>query len=121
MQWHFAVVIAFCRIGAAYCDAPIISDGLAPKVTDLIAEDVSYKLEQQLPYLAKPFIASMPAIMNDGIAVGELGRDGGDKDLVLKYAEELARQSNDETAGKADSLLISYRGNLIFEAYFRRG
>jgi CubicO group peptidase (beta-lactamase class C family) len=59
--------------------------------------------------------------MNDGITVGELGRDGGDKELVLKYAGELARPSTDPKMGKTDSLLISYGGKLIFEAYFRRG
>lgn len=101
--------------------APIVSDGLAPEVTDLNAEDVSYQLEHKLPYLARPFLDVNPEEMEDGIPVGELGRDGGDKAQVLQFARALARASLDEKSGKTDSLLISYRGKLLFEAYFRRG
>jgi len=98
-----------------------VSNGLAPEVTDLNAEDISYQLEHKLPYLAEPFIDVNPADMNDGIPVGELGRDGGNKNGVLNFARELASQSQNEKSGNTDSLLISYRGKLLLEAYFRRG
>ena len=62
-----------------------------------------------------------PADMDDGILVGELGRDGGNKGDVLNFAHELARQSRSEKSGNTDSLLVSYRGKLLLEAYFRRG
>lgn len=114
-------ILAFGLFSTADAADPIVSNGLAPEVTDLNAEDVSYQLEHQLPYLASPFIDVHPENRNDGISVGELGRDGGDRAVVLKYAEELARPSVDPKIGKTDSLLISFRGKLVFEAYFRRG
>lgn len=95
--------------------------GLAPEVTDLNAEDVSYQLEHQLPYLKKPYISDRPEDRNDGIPVGELGADGGNRELVLQFARELADASDDPKIGNNDSLLISYKGKLIFESYFRRG
>ena len=98
-----------------------VSNGLAPEVTDLNAEDISYQLEHKLPYLASPFIDASPADMNDGITVGELGRDGGNIDAVLEFAHELANSSQNESTENTDSLLISYRGKLLLEAYFRRG
>lgn len=98
-----------------------VSNGLAPEVTDLNAEDISYRLEHRLPYLAEPFIDVGPADMNDGILVGELGRDGGDRDEVLNFVHDLARQARDDKSRNTDSLLISYRGRLLLEAYFRRG
>lgn len=100
---------------------PLESNGLAPEVTDLNAEDVSYRLEHQLPYLEKYFASSSPEDMGDGIQVGKLGRDTGDKRLILKYARELAKPSDDPKTGKTDSLLISHRGKLLFESYYRRG
>jgi len=95
--------------------------GLAPEVTDLNAEDVSYQLEHRLPYLEKPYISVRPEDKDDGIPVGELGPDGGNRDVVLKFAQELAKASGDPKTGKTDSLLIGYKGKLIFESYFRRG
>ena len=97
------------------------SNGLAPEVTDLNAEDVSYQREHKLPYLAEPFIDVHPEDMDEGIPVGELGCDGGNKEDVLNLARELARQSQSEKSGNTDSLLICYRGKLLLEAYFRRG
>lgn len=108
----------FAQAGAGLLAQDI---GLAPEVTDLNAEDVSYQLERELPYLEKPYLCGRPEDKNDGIPVGELGPDGGDKDLVLEFAEKLAEASDDPKTGKTDSLLISYRGKLVFESYFRRG
>ena len=100
---------------------PAVSNGLAPEVTDLNAEDISYQLEHKLPYLAEPFIDVKPPDMDDGILVGELGRDGGDRDQILHFVRELAGQARNDKSGNTDSLLISYRGRLLLEAYFRRG
>ncbi|MEO0415610.1 MAG: serine hydrolase, partial [Verrucomicrobiota bacterium] len=97
------------------------SNGLAPEVTDLNAEDVSYELEQKLPYLKKPFINTSPADKKDGIAVGELGKDGGNAEQVLAFADSLAKAAEDPKSGHVDSLLISYQGKLLFESYYRRG
>ncbi len=114
-----AILCSICSI--AWADDSTLSNGLAPEVTNLNTEDVSYQLEHKLPYLAKPFIDVTPQDRKDGIAVGELGRDGGDREAVLAFARELAKESTDPKAGQTDSLLISYKGKLVFESYFRRG
>jgi CubicO group peptidase (beta-lactamase class C family) len=93
------------------------TDGLAPEVTDLNAEDVSYALEAKLPDLKEPFIDASPADRQDGIPVGELGVDGGNRDAILNFAEEIAAGQH----GEVDSLLLLYRGRLVFESYYRRG
>ncbi len=117
----FAVcVTAICSLGVEV-DGYGQDTGLAPEVTDLNAEDVSYQREHQLPYLEKPYLCVRPQDRNDGIPVGELGPDGGNREMVPKFAQELAGASNDPKTGKTDSLLISYKGKLIFESYFRRG
>lgn len=110
----FAFFLWFAALGQA-------ENGLAPEVTDLNAEDVSYEREKDLSYLVKPFFSLNPRDRKDGISVGSLGEDGGDKKLVLKYARKLAETSEDPKSGKTDSLLIAYKGKLLFESYFRRG
>ncbi len=107
---------------AALCGGPILraeepANGLAPEVTDLNAADISYSLEAKLPDLKSPFINAAPGDRNDGIPVGELGTDGGDKEAILKLAEEIAAGEQGET----DSLLIFKDGKLLFESYYRRG
>ena len=97
------------------------SNGLVPEITDLNADDVSYALEHRLPYLNEPFIDVSPQKRMDGLAVGEIGRDGGDRAAILKFARELAQESADSSSGRTDSLLIAHKGKLIFESYFRRG
>ena len=56
------------------------SNGLAPEVTDLNAVDISYTLEKKIPYLEQAYISSKPQNLKDGIPVGKLGIDGGDKE-----------------------------------------
>jgi len=68
-------------------------------------------------YLEKDFIDSSPADRNDGLVVGELGADGGDKKMIVSLAQEIAENNE----GKFDSLLISHKNKLIFESYYRRG
>lgn len=97
------------------------SNGLAPEVPGLNLKDKLYQLEAQLPNLEQPYITSTPDDKNDGLVVGELGVDGGDRAMIEAFANEIAATAKDEKAGNVDSLLISYRGKLIFESYFRRG
>ncbi|MDP6633282.1 MAG: serine hydrolase [Phycisphaerae bacterium] len=96
------------------------NNGLAPEVTDLNAADVSYGKEKLIEYLDKPYISTAPTKLDDGIPVGKLGADGGDKKKILAFAREIAKGPED-TKHSTDSLLISYKGKLVFESYFRRG
>ncbi len=89
------------------------SDRLAPEVTDAEAK-ISF---WDLPYLEKAFIDAAPRDRKDGILVGELGVDGGNKDRIVNLAEEIA----DSIHGLYNSLLISHKGKLLFESYYRRG
>jgi CubicO group peptidase (beta-lactamase class C family) len=93
------------------------SNGLAPEVTDLNAKDISYTLEKKIPYLEKAFINSEPENLSDGITVGRLGIDGGEKQQILDFAKEIeaGKHSN------IDSLLVYSAGKLLFESYFKRG
>ena len=114
-----ALFLIFCLFLLA--DKAQSDNGLAPEVTDLNAKDVSYEREKHLPYLEKPFISLAPREKKDQLPVGTLGKDGGDKKLVLDYARKLAEKSENPKIGKTDSLLIAYKGKLLFESYFRRG
>ncbi|NMP32793.1 serine hydrolase [Thalassotalea sp. M1531] len=70
-----------------------------------------------LPLLEKAFVDTTPAKRNDGIPVGNLVTNGGDKAKVLQLAREMAEQKH----GNYDSMLIARNGKLIFESYFLRG
>jgi sialate O-acetylesterase len=96
---------------------PAPADGLAPEVTDLNAEDVSYALEAELPDLEQPYINPRPDRQEDGIEVAPLTRDHGDRPAILKFAREIA----DGQHGEIDSFLLMKDSQLIFESYFRRG
>ena len=92
-----------------------------PEVVDLTAEDVSFQLEKELPYLDQPFITTQPQDLEDGLVVGSLDLKGSKKDRVLAYARKLGQPASKPKAGKIDSLLIAHRGKLVLEAYYRRG
>ncbi|GJL90940.1 serine hydrolase domain-containing protein [Hyphococcus sp.] len=70
-----------------------------------------------VPELEKAFIETAPGDRKGGIVVGELGVDGGNKDMIVQLAEEIA----DGQHGDYDSLLIVHKGKLLFESYYRRG
>ena len=93
------------------------NNGLAPEVTDFNSKDASMTLEKQIPYLKKAFISNAPKDMKDGIVTGEIGKDGGNKSMILKFVQEIAYSKHDVY----DSLLIAHKGKLIFESYFKRG
>ena len=87
-----------------------------PKATDSELAKASYTEEKKLKDLPSAFIDTSPNA-EDGLAVGTLGVDSGEVDSILQFANEIAAGAH----GEVDSLLISYRGKLLFESYFRRG
>ncbi|MFK7886556.1 MAG: serine hydrolase [Gammaproteobacteria bacterium] len=72
---------------------------------------------REVPILNKAFISSAPEDRKDGIAVGALGVDAGDKERILALAQEIA----DHKHGRFDSFLIAHKDKLIFESYYARG
>lgn len=86
---------------------------IAPEVS---ATDATLAYSE-IPYLDKAFIDATPADRKDGIFVGELGIDGGNKNMIVKLAKEIA----DHKHGSYDSLLIAHKGKLLFESYYSRG
>lgn len=89
------------------------SDSLAPEAT-AFEDTLSF---WDLPYLKEAFIDTTPADRKDGILVGELEVDGGNKDIIVKLSEEIA----DSVHGRYDSMLISHKGKLLFESYYLCG
>ena len=87
-----------------------------PKATVAELAKASYAEEKKLEDLPTAFIDTSPNA-EDGLVVGTLGIDGGEVDPILNFANEIAAG----THGEVDSLLIMYRGKLLFESYFRRG
>ena len=70
-----------------------------------------------VPTLEKGFIDPAPADRKDGILVGELGVDGGNKEMIVKLAQEIS----DGQHGDFDSLLITHKEKLLFESYYSWG
>lgn len=96
------------------------SNNLAPEATAAEVEataDGSKGPIWDIPSLEKAFINTAPADRKDGIPVGKLGIDGGNKAMILKLAQEIA----DTTHGKFHSFLIVHNGKLVFESYYLRG
>lgn len=86
------------------------------KITHWRVPQISHTFWDIAP-LEQPFTTSAPAQLQDGIATGVLGQDGGDKALISRLASEIA----DKQHGEVDSLLISHKGKLLFESYYLRG
>ena len=72
---------------------------------------------KDIPYLKKAFINATPTAKKDGILVGKLGVDGGNKAMILKLAQEIANNNYDNF----DSFLIVHKGKLLFESYYKKG
>lgn len=89
------------------------SDGFAPEATTTEAT-LSF---WDIPVLKEAFIDASPTDRKDGVPVGELGIDGGNKAMILKLAQEIA----DNKYGIYDSFLIAHKGKLLFESYYTRG
>ena len=105
-----ALLSGFSSVAAASAEE---NNGPAPEATAAEAE-LSFR---DIPYLEKGFIDTAPADRKDGISVGELGADGGNKDMIVKLAQEIA----DGKHGRFDSLLIVHKDKLLFESYYLRG
>ncbi len=89
------------------------TDSSAPEATAAEAE-LSFR---DITVLEKAFIDVAPDDRKDGIPVGELGIDGGDKAMILTLAKEIA----DKKHGNFDSFLIFHQDKLLFESYYARG
>ena len=113
----FTRILAILLLGGAVLSHARESNGLAPEITDLNAADVSYAQEKNIPDLEQAFITCTPRDRKDGIPVGELGKQGGDKAAILAFAAEIAAGGH----GEIDSLLLFHQGKLLFESYYRRG
>jgi len=112
----FTVVFLSGFCGFATAAAGNIVSGnndLAPEATTADAK----MSVRDLPYLEKAFIDTTPADRKDAVPVGELGVDGGNIDMIVKLAKEIAESKH----APYDSLLITYKGKLLFESYYRRG
>lgn len=109
-------LLAFALLGSFSCSTTTSAkenNTPSPEATAAEAE-LSF---MDIPYLDKAFIDTAPENRKDGIVVGELGVDGGNKDMVVKLAQEIANGKH----GKIDSMLIAHEGKLLFESYYLRG
>jgi len=89
------------------------SNKLAPEATAVEAKGSL----RDIPILKKAYIDAAPRDRKDGIPVGKLGIDSGDKAMIIKLAQEIA-ESKDSIF---DSFLIAHKGKLLFESYYNRG
>lgn len=96
------------------------SDSFAPEATAAEVEAASSGSEVSfwdISMLEKAFVDIAPADRKDGILIGELGVDGGNKEMIATLAQEIA----DNKHGTFDSFLIVHKGKLLFESYYSRG
>ena len=99
------------------------ADNLSPRATPNEAKIMHWSMPGikrnfwHIPLLATPWIDINPDNLNDGIAVGKLGADGGDVNAMMALAEEIENRQHNEL----DSLLVAHKGMLLFESYFARG
>ena len=97
------------------------ADPFSDTKVDYVAVEIKVNDDDLLfwdvPIRKRAFIDTAPADKKDGLVVGELGVDGGKKDIIVKLAQEIAQGQH----GKFDSLLISHNGKLLFESYYLRG
>ncbi len=97
---------------------------LSSLISDITSSDAELTLNSsspgafiKIPQLNKAFINTTPEDRKDGITVGELGIDGGNKDMIFELAQEIA----DHQHGRFSSFLIAHKDKLIFESYYGRG
>ena len=115
LLYHFRVL----PIGLLWLSSTLALSGSCidpPKATVAELAKASYAEEKKLEDLPTAFIDTSPNA-EDGLVVGTLGIDGGEVDPILNFANEIAAGMH----GDVDSLLIAYKGKLLFESYFRRG
>lgn len=113
----FSTVTCFASIDTAG------TDKLAPRATRYEAEIKHWRQPElkkrfwDIPILKEAFIDITPDDIGDGLRVGKLGIDGGNKQRLIELAQEIAEGQH----GLYDSLLVLHQGQLLFESYFRRG
>ena len=106
---QFLMLIIFLSYNTVFAQ----QNDTAPEAT---AEETKSSF-RDIPYLKKAFIDPTPMNRKDGIPVGVLGTDGGDKAMILEWAKQI--EANND--GKFDSFLIVHKGKLLFESYYLRG
>ncbi|MEL6483427.1 MAG: serine hydrolase [Bacteroidota bacterium] len=87
--------------------------GPAPEATKAEAELRFW----DVPNLEPAYVSVTPENRKDGIPVGALGVDGGKKEIIL----EMAKKITDSIFPNYDSFLISHKGKLVFESYYKHG
>lgn len=116
----FALSLSISSTAATYANSA--TEG-APEANADEAKIMHWRMPQigkefwDIPELEQAYIETSPANRNDGIEVGKLGGDAGNKDLITALAKEIAQGAH----GKYDSLLIAHNNKLLFESYFLRG
>lgn len=120
MKIYTASVILLLTILATGCGHPAQAKPNLVSASDLAPEASTADTTNSfwdMPYLEQAFIDATPADRKDGLIAGELGVDGGRKDMIVKLAQEIAADKH----GLYDSLLVSHKGKLLFESYYLRG
>jgi len=112
----FKGLIAVALVSGFSSFATVSAEGNNGRAPEATAAEAALSF-WDLPYLKNAYIDSSPADRKDGIAVGELGVDGGNKHMIVKLAQEIA----DKKHGLYDGLLIAHKGKLLFESYYLRG
>ena len=106
-------IVLLCSFSSLAAAVAQENENLAPQVT---AAEAALSFSD-IPYLEDAFIDPAPADRTDGLVTGELGVDGGDNDMIVRLAQEIAGGVH----GRFDSLLIAHKDKLLFESYFLRG
>ena len=109
----FIFAATFCGLSNTVVAGSEVLKKHAPKATEAEAK-LSFR---DIPDLKEAFIDAAPMDRKDGIAVGELGINGGNKAMIVKLAQEIA----DKKHGSYDSLLIAHKDKLLFESYYSKG
>jgi len=94
----------------------LTKSGFAQQKDELTVQEF-YDSFSNITILKEAFIDASPEDRKDGIKVGELGVDSGNKEMILKLAQEMTTS----TDTIIDSFLIHHKGKLLFEFYNRRG
>lgn len=109
-------LIAVALLGSFGSFAAVTAQENNDRAPEATAADTAVSF-WKMSYLEKAFIDTTPADRKDGVPVGELGVDGGNKHMIVKLAEEIA----DKKHGLYDSMLVAHKGKLLFESYYLRG
>jgi len=116
MKWNFKLHMLVTATLLAGCSNLAIFDDKRVAAPEISAASAQLPF-RELPTLKKAYISAKPANRGDQISIGELGKDGGNRDMVLTLAHEIAHNQH----GKFDSLLIAHKNKLLFESYYLRG